>query len=480
MKKSVKLIILFAVLAVAVGGYILVSRLFSDKEKELVTYPVAEFDASAVSDVEWSRRDSGGKALSRDGEKWVYRDDSALPVDGDKVTSMLSALAGAVAGPVVKETREGADLSSFGLDEPYFSVTAKTADGTSVTVKLGELNDYSGKRYLVSTALEGVYLADAAFADGFPSDERELVLKETVPSPAALVSYTVKNGETVSTVKHYSSGNPDYYTDTYKYFLVSGDKETPVDPSVADGIYSALFNLSWQSVAAYNVKDEDLALYGLDAPVSEVTATYTVTETVSKQAEDGSYGAETETHDETYTLCFGSDAEDGVYARLGEGNIVYTVSGATADEFRFDLRTDLDPAELLYLAKSEITRVEITSGADKYDLSSTVSTSTDDDGDEVRNVTWTLNGSEDGAQEIFDNAFDALNSLDIVAQKVKAPALPLREPDITVRVFPDGKPEITAVFYTDGNGDYICMAPDGVIKTVSGEAVSALREAFAQ
>ena len=151
MKKSVKLIILFAVLAVAVGGYILVSRLFSDKEKELVTYPVAEFDASAVSAVEWSRRDSGGKALSRDGEKWVYRDDSALPVDGDKVTSMLSALADAVAGPVVKETREGADLSSFGLDEPYFWPEAdfeKTGQYKDGTVFTEGLVFYKGKWHL--------------------------------------------------------------------------------------------------------------------------------------------------------------------------------------------------------------------------------------------------------------------------------------------------------------------------------------------
>ena len=280
-KKNRTLVILGAVLVVIIGAYIGVSVYKNVQAKK-------EADDAKAAQI-WSDRGApvsitytaGDKALSfkLEGGAWTVADDKDFPLKQTSLTSLASSLGSLTA---VRTIDISAPLSTYGLDNPAYTVTASDEGGNTLTLLIGAAN--GGNYYAMEKDGGSIYTIASTLVGYLKTDLLSMITLESIHSVSATNTdtLTVASGANALTLdKHQNKDG------TTTWFVVEGNTFTAADEFVlktpsdttaaklADGATAALGSFRFSSCAAFRPTDEELKAFGLNTPQLTVKVSYT-------------------------------------------------------------------------------------------------------------------------------------------------------------------------------------------------------------
>lgn len=385
MNKGKKLLILFLVLAVLVGGLFVVRYFLPDDTADVVigTEPVAvqAMKAEDIRQIEYLFGDEK-ITLVKQGDTWKLSDDPAFPVDQAIAGAMASDSADLSALRLVSEKAE--DFAEYGLSEPDTAYLFTLQDGTQVTYFLGNYNNFGGTYYMNVAGTNQIYLIAGDFAETFDhglSDLADVPEMDKVTTEDVHGLSITLDGKTTKIFQS-ADGLPTVYSDKFTWFF---DEKTPADSVAAHDLVGKAVSFSGNGCASYKADAAQLSSFGFDEPLLTAVFDYTVSEEIDtgKKDEDDRPITQTKTHEETLTLLVGGKAKDGSsYAKTDRSDTVYLL----APDYLQTL-TDFDYASLHVADVCAVQSTDVVS----MDVSIDGKTST---------ITVTKNKSDSGADEI--------------------------------------------------------------------------------
>jgi hypothetical protein len=146
--------ILLALLAAALGLYILKVEIPEQEQKAAAAKPLASWNKQDIRKVSITRPGESfalvngrpGIEPGLPGPEWVLEGVTGADLDPSAVTSLLDAVTGLETKDPLPAAELASDLSVYGLAQPAVSMTV--AGLQDVTIDFGKRSDYLGKRYL--------------------------------------------------------------------------------------------------------------------------------------------------------------------------------------------------------------------------------------------------------------------------------------------------------------------------------------------
>ena len=175
-KQKIQMCILLAVCGLCVGGYFAINRHEFEIKEELSEVLVTDFNKDDVTGLTVSG-DYELKLVKGDDGVWREESIPEKAIKQESVNMLLSEIDNITTSETVIEAPE--DLSQYGLDEPFRTITAELSDGTSVTLCAGAKSDLLSKYYVKTESGESVYMVDSYIVEDFAKMPEELVEEET-------------------------------------------------------------------------------------------------------------------------------------------------------------------------------------------------------------------------------------------------------------------------------------------------------------
>jgi hypothetical protein len=254
------------------------------KEEQSTVYLTKEDDLTEIS------YDAGNGEMHfvKEDGSWKVEADPDFPLDQDAVSTLESNL-GHI--QVLRELKDGDELSDYGLDDPTYWIDLEGEDGSQTRVLIG--NAISSGYYAVVDGEEDVCTISSTVIEDLQSSLEDMAALDIMPDIGSgnLVEESITNpGSEEATT--YSADNED-------------DEEAIA--TVAGGLGA----ITLQDVENYSVSDEELSQYGLD---ENSRTTVEVTYSGKKK-------------DKQLTLYLGADnGSEQRYVMINDSRIVYKVS----------------------------------------------------------------------------------------------------------------------------------------------------------
>lgn len=532
-KKSVNLITAVGVLVVLSGAYVGVKTYVAkqdaeeaeaDEEESQEIISIASDDVKSVKFV----MDKKEVTFEKDGDSWVKSDETAFPVDQDKMDTLISSLSSVKAERTLEDVE---DASEYELEQPENTITVTMEDGSETVIRVGMENDSTSQEYIdldkdsstvyvVSNStfrsFEGT-LYDFAESGTFPTVDSSTISKVSVDGKDS--SYSIEKDE-----------------NNFWNITENGNTEK-ADSAKATSLTSAVSGMAYASFVNYDCSDEELSQYGLDKPYAEITVDYQ--EEVEKdsadeknEAKNGSEDAteapenanqdekkaadseedaeeavdeadtdseeevETEVVDRELVIQVGDESSDGGrYVRVNDSNEIYTISEDTLDTFLGKTAADFWDLTVSYLSVNNLETLDINYKGDEYTVNvsretsseeeescdeTDVDNSTDDSAEDASSsatvtLSYKLNGAElDSATfTTFYNKLINLAAQKRLTDKFESNA----DPEMTVD-FTDVDGNKTTVEYYSYDTNYYAAVTDGKTYLINKMTVKELFQAF--
>ncbi len=362
MKRSKRLCILLGVLAVACVATFALSRYQAKKEQIQTNGEVVlEIPVDSVQALSW---EYDGETLSfHKDDQWIYDEDEAFPVDGEKIEGLLNQFSAMGAAFTIENPE---DLSPYGLSDPTCSITI-TTDEETYTILLGGYSTMDSQRY-VSIGDGNVYLVADDPLDDFDIGLRDLLDPDDIPAFDQVSEITFTGSENYQIFyEAYEDGSARTYCADDVYFVQQEDGTLPLDTDKVNSYLQTIRYLDLSDYVTYNVTDEELAQYGLDDPELTIQVNYT------EENEDGDEVSD------TFTLHISRDPEElakaeasesdsdeedteeeiTAYARVGDSPIVYRLYSESYSSLMRASCDDLRHAELFTADFADITQIDV-------------------------------------------------------------------------------------------------------------------------
>jgi hypothetical protein len=334
------------VVAVLVGLLVLVKTLTGDKDGQDTpdttkpagtTYTVAEVDIGSLYLIEYNvGEDIFRFELSDSKTSWFWVAEPSLPLDNTYFASIASALK-AITSTTRLQVSE-ADLSTYGLDNPWLTVTVADELFGEQTFMFGSLNTYTNKYYFMTGAGDNrVYMVNTSVAYSFSLTPHDMVKHDSMPDiPADRIrTLTFTRGEDELKYIYYENGK-DESADTQDFWYVSrnGGEETALEPELAAELADTITQIYFSDVAGYSESDKEAL--GLLSP-TVMTVSY-----VAETSVTDSSGSPVKVNvDSTFVLHLGYADEDKIYACLPDSPLSYRIDGSVlAKLFDFPVPPD--------------------------------------------------------------------------------------------------------------------------------------------
>ena len=170
-KQKIQILILLVLCIVCVGGYFIIRNHTFETEEETVSVDVTNFNKDDVTEL----------ILSGDHEVHLVKTDdawteSSLPDETIKestVNTLLNEIANITTTETVVEAPE--DLSQYGLEEPFRTITAVLSDGTQVVIYAGNKSDLLSEYYIKVEGDDNVYLVSSNIVTDFDKDPEDFI-----------------------------------------------------------------------------------------------------------------------------------------------------------------------------------------------------------------------------------------------------------------------------------------------------------------
>ena len=336
MKRSLKSIILLCVLAVCVGGYLLISNQTNQattattENKEAVA--LAGHTLEELSALSWTT-DDGTIRFTKSDAGWRYDADSAFPANATTLDGLADKLIDLTADRSVDNVT---DLSIYGLSEPAFTLTAEWSDGTSTAYGLGDATAFADGYYVSRSGDDKVYIVSTSLKTTFQKTLNSLAVKETIPT-----ADTVTRVTTAGVDASYDETSRTVNTDQH-WYAADG---TVLDTSSVEDLVSDIKGIAWDELVTGSATEEQLSTWGLTD--SAVTLTL--------------YDGDTAVR----TLLIGTTDDDGdYYARLPGSRMVYTVEASDLSDALSATHDSLKAVNvLLTLPYDDVQAAQLTAGS---------------------------------------------------------------------------------------------------------------------
>lgn len=401
---------------------------------------VLEIDPDGVTSLAWEN-ETASLAFHKD-ETWLYDDDEAFPVSEDTITEFLSAFEAMSASFIIENAE---DLSQYGLDDPVCTVTVGT-DDTTHTITLGGFSKLDEERY-VSTGDGNVYLVADDPYEVFDAELSEVIENDEAPSFDEVSAVTV-SGVDDYTVTYTEDGGS--YREEDVYFADS----LAMDTEKVDSYLSGISALDLTTYVTYNVTDDELADFGLDSPELVVSVDYTSEDengdevsgtfvlSVSRDPDELAAAAEADEAEEAASDSSQEEEEITAFARVGESQIVYQITGSEYESLMAATRDDLRHADVFPADFADVSQLDVTLEDETYTITA------DTSGDET---VYTLGGEEIDAGDL-ESAVEALEANSFTDEAATGKL----EIAFTATLSLDGSPSVTVELYRyDGES---CLA----------------------
>ncbi|MCD7918629.1 MAG: DUF4340 domain-containing protein [Clostridiales bacterium] len=262
-----------------------------------------------------------------DDETWAYDGDADFDLDDSTISSIVSALEDLEATYSFTAAEE---LSSYGLEEPDYTLTVTDSDGNSATLYIGATSADGDYYAMLEGDSETIYTLDSTLASAMyvtlydmanlPSwpdlDEENVSTFSVTGDTETTITVASATVEVESDDGDASSGVEPEVTTEY-YWMLDGQDIT--EDAFCDELTTDLDGVSFTALAAFKPDSDALAEYGLDAPI-EVYVSY--------ESDDG--------EKVTVTLSVGaySEDDDAYYCILnGDTTCVYLCDSDDVDSF---------------------------------------------------------------------------------------------------------------------------------------------------
>ena len=285
-KKSVNLITAVGVLIVLSGAYVGVKAYVAKQEAadtESAEEENPEIISIASADVKSIKFviDKKEVTFEKDGDSWVKSDETAFPVDQDKIDTLVSSLNSIKAERTLENVE---DASEYELDQPENTITVTTEDGETTVIQLGMENDSTSQEYIdLNKDSSTVYVVSNSTFSSFEGTLYDFAKSGVFPTvDSSTVSKISVDGKDSSYVVEKDESN---------FWNITGDGETEkADSAKATSLASALSSMAYSSYVNYNCAEDEFSQYGLDKPYAEITVCYQ--EKVKKESTDDENEAE--------------------------------------------------------------------------------------------------------------------------------------------------------------------------------------------
>ena len=285
-KKSVNLITAVGVLVVLSGAYVGVKAYVAKQEAadtESAEEENPEIISIASADVKSIKFviDKKEVTFEKNGDSWVKSDETAFPVDQDKMDTLVSSLNSIKAERTLENVE---DASEYELDEPENTIAVTTEDGGTTVIQLGMENDSTSQEYIdLNKDSSTVYVVSNSTFSSFEGTLYDFAKSGVFPTvDSSTVSKISVDGKDSSYVIEKDENN---------FWNITGDGETEkADSAKATSLASALSSVAYASFVNYNCAEDELSQYGLDKPYAEITVDYQ--EEVEKESTDDKNEAE--------------------------------------------------------------------------------------------------------------------------------------------------------------------------------------------
>ena len=471
-KKSVNLITAVGVLVVLSGAYVGVKTYVAKQdaeEAEATEEENPEIISIASADVKSIKFviDKKEVTFEKDGDSWVKSDETAFPVDQDKIDTLVSSLSSIKAERTLENVE---DASEYELDQPENTITVTTEDGETTVIQLGMENDSTSQEYIdLNKDSSTVYVVSNSTFSSFEGTLYDFAKSGVFPTvDSSTVSKISVDGKDSSYVVEKDENN---------FWNITGDGETEkADSAKATSLASALSSMAYASYVNYNCAEDELSQYGLDKPYAEIAVDYQEevekeptddeneaengTEEVSEVSEDENQGdetadsetdgsessdedvdvadtedsevvenentdetaddnveaeseAETEMVDRELVIQVGDQSSDGGrYVRVNDSNEIYTISEDSLDTFLGKTNADFWDLTVSYLSVNNLDTLDVNYGGEDYIVNVSRETSEDENvetsDDETEDEDTTDSTSSDAADgnDVEENAAD--------------------------------------------------------------------------
>lgn len=164
MKKHRTMITLLAIFVILIVLYFIMGQMNKAQKEKNQEETIMVTEISDLVSMEYT---DGETTLSfvKEEDAWKSADNTELSLDNDSVETIASALCQVAAVRVL----EGADeLSSYGLEEPAYTITLETESGNEITLYIG---DATGENYYATIGDKVVvYVIDSSVVDALELD----------------------------------------------------------------------------------------------------------------------------------------------------------------------------------------------------------------------------------------------------------------------------------------------------------------------
>ena len=366
MNRSKKLYILLGILAVACIATFAVMQMEERKEQIKETGEIIlELPSESVQSLSWEYNEET-LAFHKD-ETWLYDEDENFPVSEEKINELLEQFQSFGAAFIIEDVE---DFGQYGLDDPICTINLSTKE-QSYEVKLGDYSKMDSQRY-VSIGDGNVYLVKHDPLDEYDAVLSDMIDHDEIPSFDHVSQIQFAGTEAYSIA--YQENSADSYNADDVYFTQRSGKNLPLDTSKVDSYLRSITNLNPVNYVSYNVTDEELQTYGLDAPELTITVDYTtegedgeeIADTfvlyVSPDPEDVKAAEEAEDEDQ--------EAEISAYVRVGESQIVYKIPSSSYKTLAAMSYNDLRHPEVIWADFSDVQQIDISLEGNSYTLTS--------------------------------------------------------------------------------------------------------------
>ncbi len=366
MNRSKKFAILLVILVVCCAAAVAALRIEARQEQIKTSGEVVlSIEPSSVQTLSWSYEDET-YSFHWDTDVWLYDEDEAFPVDGDKITALLEQFQQFSAAFTIEEVE---DYAQYGLDDPLCTIDVTTEDA-SWQILLGDYSTMDSQRY-VSIGDDKVYLAVSDPLDVFDVELSDLIENDTVPSFDQVTEITFSGTENY-TVSYEEDSTATYCADDV-YFTQLNSAALALDTSLVNAYVRVLRNLDLTDYISYNATEEELASSGLDDPELTVTVRYTYEDEDGETVEDTfvlSVSRDPEQRDSADDSEEEDDEEILAYVRVGDSPILYQISADEYTDLMAASRNDLRHQEIFSGDFGDVTQLDISLDGEDYTITS--------------------------------------------------------------------------------------------------------------
>lgn len=292
-KKRNTLVVLLAMLVVVCGVYFGVSKYSEAQMNEETQAEEESIPMIQMDDVVAVSYDNETASLSfeKQEDEWICLEQEDFPLIQNRINSIANAMKDMSANRKLDDTT---DLSQFGLDQVTKTVTAEDSEGNTKTLKIGNVNEYTGDYYAMVEGDDTIYtIADSIvnYTDYTLDDLLQLDTVISVTSAQATSVTVEKNGTQVKFVKKEVEAETEAETEAEAetteeivseteegtetesteaetqqvWFEVTDSGETQLEDETDLNIaINSVGSASVASCVNYKVEGDDRAQYGLD------------------------------------------------------------------------------------------------------------------------------------------------------------------------------------------------------------------------